>query len=156
MKMNYDILLESANALFKDEPNTLSLLSNASAFLNENIPTINWVGFYLFDGTKLTLGPFQGKVACQVIEPGRGVCGTALVEKKTQVVKDVHAIDNHIACDPNSNSEVVIPIFNKLSVYGVLDIDSPVTNRFDSELVHFLEQFVVILSKYIDFSVKLV
>lgn len=156
MKMNYEILLQSANELFKTEPNQLSLLSNASAFIFENIPHLNWAGFYLFDGHQLTLGPFQGKVACNVIAPGKGVCGTALVTKQVQVVDDVNAIDNHIACDSNSQSETVIPIIHHGDVYGVLDVDAPVKARFDQDLVSFLTQYVAILSKYIDFSKKLV
>ncbi len=156
MKVNYEILLQSADELFKTEPNQLSLLSNASAFIYENIPNLNWSGFYLFDGSNLTLGPFQGKVACNVIAPGRGVCGTALLTKQVQVVADVNAIDNHIACDNNSQSEVVIPIIKNGVVYGVLDVDAPVTSRFDHDLVEFFKEYILILSKYIDFSIKLV
>lgn len=156
MKMNYEILLQSANELFKTEPTQLSLLSNASAFIYENIPNLNWSGFYLFDGHQLTLGPFQGKVACNVIAPGKGVCGTALITKKVQVVDDVNAIDNHIACDGNSQSEVVIPIIHNHEVYGVLDVDAPIIARFDQALVSFLREYVAILSKYIDFSRKLI
>ena len=149
-------MLESADNLFKSEPNTLSLLSNAAAFLKENLDNLNWVGFYLFDGTNLTLGPFQGKVACNVIAPGKGVCGTGFIEKKTQVVGDVSKIENHIYCDPNSQSEVVIPIMNGSDVYGVLDLDAPIVERFDTQLVHFLEDYVKILTKYIDFNKGLI
>lgn len=154
--MKYVFLLESAKALLQDSPNNLSLLSNASAFINDNIENLNWVGFYLFDGTKLTLGPFQGKVACEIIHPSRGVCGTAYTTKEIQVVKDVHAIDNHIACDPLSSSETVIPIINHGEVWGVFDLDSPIVNRFDQDLVDFLTKFVEILTKYIDFNKSLI
>ncbi|VEU83186.1 GAF domain-containing protein [Acholeplasma hippikon] len=154
--MNYVFLLESAKSLLQDSPNNLSLLSNASAFIKDNFDNLNWVGFYLFDGTKLTLGPFQGKVACEIIHPGRGVCGTAYVTKETQVIPDVHAIDNHIACDAASMSETVIPIMNHGEVWGVFDLDAPITNRFDEEFVDFLQKYVEILTKYIDFNKSLI
>ncbi|MDO9630056.1 MAG: GAF domain-containing protein [Acholeplasmataceae bacterium] len=143
-------LLQSAYALLESQPNQISILSNASAFINDSFDRLNWVGFYLFDGTNLTVGPFQGHVACSVIPLGKGVCGEAAVLKKTIVVKDVLAHDNHIACDSNSRSEVVVPIFIKDTLFGVLDVDSPVFDRFDSEIVQFLEEFVKLLVKTID------
>ncbi len=150
--MNYVTLLESAEALLKDEPNTLSLLSNASAFLKESIENLNWVGFYLFDGEKLTLGPFQGKVACNIIFPKKGVVGTGFSTKEIQVVPDVSKIENHIYCDPLSMSEVVLPIIHNDKVWGVLDLDAPVIDRFDDGLVLFLKDFTEKLIKYIDFD----
>lgn len=149
-------MLESAENLFKSEPNTLSLLSNAAAFLKQNLENLNWVGFYLFNGTNLTLGPFQGKVACNVIAPGKGVCGTGYLEKKTQVVPDVSKIDNHIYCDPNSQSEVVVPIMNGNTCFGVLDLDAPIVDRFDTQLVDFLQEFILIVTKNIDFNKGLI
>lgn len=149
--MSYRSLLQLGAHLLSDEPTQISLLANASAFLNENIDQINWVGFYLYDGQKLTLGPFQGKVACNIIKPGLGVCGTALSTQETQVVDDVHVIYNHIVCDENSQSEVVIPIIKENRVFGVLDVDSPIKARFDKDLVKFLEDFVEIIIKRIDF-----
>jgi len=148
--MNYNSLLKQAQNLLTTQPNNIALLSNASAFLNDVIPHLNWVGFYLFDGTNLVVGPFQGKVACSVIKPGNGVCGTAYVTQEIQVVKDVHAIENHIVCDPNSNSEVVVPMIIEGDVFGVLDVDSPVLDRFDADLVDFLADFVKILINLID------
>jgi L-methionine (R)-S-oxide reductase len=142
--------LETAQALLESQPNQLAMLSNASAFLYETFDRINWVGFYLYDSKVLTVGPFQGKVACSVIPLGKGVCGEAAETKKTMVVKDVHAHPNHIACDANSRSEVVVPIFIKNKLFGVLDVDSPVENRFDPEIVSFLEEFVALLVKTID------
>jgi L-methionine (R)-S-oxide reductase len=142
--------LETAQALLESQPNQLAMLSNASAFLYETFDRINWVGFYLYDSKVLTVGPFQGKVACSVIPLGKGVCGEAAETKKTMVVKDVHAHPNHIACDANSRSEVVVPIFIKNKLFGVLDVDSPVENRFDPEIVSFLEDFVALLVKTID------
>jgi GAF domain-containing protein len=148
--MKNKVLLETAQALLESQPNQIALLSNASAFLYESIDRLNWVGFYLFDGKELNVGPFQGKVACAVIPLGKGVCGEAAVKRSTMVVKDVHQHENHIACDSNSQSEVVVPIFINEQLFGVLDVDSPIINRFDQDTVVFLEEFVKILIKTID------
>ncbi|MBE0700241.1 MAG: GAF domain-containing protein, partial [Acholeplasmataceae bacterium] len=131
-------------------PNQMARLSNASAFLNETLNQLNWVGFYLYDGHQLTVGPFQGKVACSTIPLGKGICGEAALMMKTRVVDDVLSYENHIACDANSRSEVVVPIIINDRLFGVLDVDSPVENRFDPATVGFLEQFIVLLSKTID------
>jgi GAF domain-containing protein len=105
-------------------------LANISALLWQELPDINWVGFYkMIDGC-LVLGPFQGKPACIRIPVGRGVCGTAVAEDQTQLVYDVHAFPGHIACDCASNSEIVVPLRVKGKIWGVLDIDSPVIGRF--------------------------
>lgn len=143
-------LLEQAAVLLSEQPNELAILSNASAFLNDTFDRLNWAGFYLWDGKNLTVGPFQGKVACSLIPLGKGVCGEAALRKMTLVVKDVHAHPNHIACDENSRSEVVVPIFIKDKLYGVLDVDSPVVDRFDEEIVSFFQDFVQLLIKTID------
>jgi L-methionine (R)-S-oxide reductase len=148
--MKYKDLLESAEALLKSQPNLQSILANGSAFLNDMLDDLNWVGFYLFDGDALTVGPFQGKVACAHIPLGKGVCGEAAIQRKTLVVDDVHAIDNHIVCDAQSQSEVVVPIFVHDQLFGVLDVDSPSLSRFDQETVVFLESFVKLLVKIID------
>lgn len=148
--MNKQELLTIAELLLSEQPNELSVLANASAFINDTFDRLNWAGFYLWDGNNLTVGPFQGKVACSVIPLGKGVCGEAALNKKTMVIKDVHKHENHIACDANSRSEVVVPIFMKNRLYGVLDIDSPVVDRFDKELVDFFEDFVLLLVKIID------
>ncbi|HOI85850.1 MAG TPA: GAF domain-containing protein [Acholeplasmataceae bacterium] len=142
--------LKTAEALLLEQPNELALLSNASAFIFETFDRLNWAGFYLWDGRQLTVGPFQGKVACSRIPLGKGVCGEAAERKMTMVIKDVHQHANHIACDANSQSEVVVPIFISGKLYGVLDIDSPVINRFDAEIVSFFEEFVQLLVKTID------
>ncbi len=143
-------LLQSAQALLEIQPNPTSVLANASAFLMESLEKLNWVGFYLFDGKKLNVGPFQGKVACSTIMIGKGVCGEAALKQKTLVVDDVLSYQNHIACDSNSRSEVVVPIFIKGRLFGVLDVDSPIFKRFDSDTVAFLEEFVKLLVKTID------
>jgi len=148
--MKYTNLLDVAKALLESQPNQISLLSNATAFLYDSFDKLNWVGFYLFDGTNLTVGPFQGHVACSVIPLGKGVCGEAAVKKQTLVVKDVHLHENHITCDENSRSEVVVPIYIKNELFGVLDVDSPITNRFDQDIVVFFEEFVKLLIKTID------
>lgn len=150
--MKTNILLETAQALLETQPNQIALLSNASAFLNDHFDRINWVGFYLYDGKVLNVGPFQGKVACSVIPLGKGVCGEAALKKMIMVIKDVHNHENHIACDANSRSEVVVPIYINDQLFGVLDVDSPVENRFDPEIVKFFEAFVQLLMKYVDIS----
>ncbi len=149
--MKTNELLNQAQSLLSDQPTDLSRLSNASAFLYAALDRINWVGFYLFDGKNLTVGPFQGNVACAFIPFGKGVCGEAARTLETQVVDDVLAHDNHIACDSRSRSEVVVPLIGSKGLYGVLDVDSPVEARFDEETVRFLQAFVRILMKTIDF-----
>ncbi len=143
-------LLEQACALLSEQPNEIAILSNASAFINDTFDQINWAGFYLWDGNQLTVGPFQGRVACSTIPLGKGVCGEAAEKRITLVIKDVLSHANHIACDANSRSEVVVPIIVKNKLYGVLDVDSPVMNRFDEDIVSFFEDFVQLLVKTID------
>jgi L-methionine (R)-S-oxide reductase len=116
--MNFELLLKQLEALLINRP--LSDMANTSAFLYENIPDLNWVGFYLLEGNSLFLGPFQGRVACTEIPLLKGVCGKAAREKKTIVVADVHQFDGHIACDSRSNSEVVIPLIKNNELIGVL------------------------------------
>ena len=128
-------------------PYTMTNLANASALLNEKLDGINWVGFYTIKDGRLVLGPFQGKVACTIIPMGKGVCGTAAATDSTQLVPDVHKFPGHIACDSASNSEIVIPMHRNGEVFGVLDIDSPLFNRFDENDRKGLEEFVRILEK---------
>lgn len=128
-------------------PYTMTNLANASALLNEKLEGINWVGFYTIKNGRLVLGPFQGKVACTIIPIGKGVCGTAARTDSTQLVPDVHKFPGHIACDSASNSEIVIPMHRKGEVFGVLDIDSPLFNRFTEEDRKGLEEFARILEK---------
>ena len=123
-------------------------LANTSAFLYQEIPDLNWVGFYLREPTgHLALGPFQGRVACTDIHWGRGVCGTAAAEKRSVLVPDVHVFPGHIVCDPRSRSELVIPLISPSTqkVVGVLDLDSALPNRFSLVEQQLLEKLVQIL-----------
>lgn len=140
-------VLSQLRALIHDEPNTIANLANATALLNFYLEDINWVGFYLYDGNELVLGPFQGLPACIRIPMGRGVCGTSAELRETLRIQDVHAFPGHIACDAASNSEIVIPIVKDDKLLGVLDIDSPLQGRFDEEDQQFLEHFVDILTQ---------
>jgi GAF domain-containing protein len=135
-----ELLLQSAEALLKETKNNVSLLSNASAFIKAYVPDLNWAGFYLYEQNKLILGPFQGLPACVEIDLGKGVCGTSYQRKEILNVPDVHQFDGHIACDSNSNSELVIPLFKNGKGIGVMDIDSPLFNRFDLDLQSFFEK----------------
>ncbi len=129
-------------AQLKNETNPLANLANLSAVINMYMEDINWVGFYLMSDGELILGPFQGKPACNRIKVGEGVCGTAVKERKTQMVGDVLSLDNHIACDSDSRSELVVPIYTKDEVYGVLDIDSPSLDRFTELEKKYMEDLV--------------
>ncbi|ACA86415.1 GAF domain-containing protein [Shewanella woodyi] len=126
----YDSLNRQAQALLSGEDDLVAAMANFSALINDAVEQLNWVGFYLLKDEQLVLGPFQGKVACSRIPLGKGVCGTSAAEKKTMRVDDVHQFDGHIACDSASNSEIVIPVFDNNRLIGVLDIDSPILNRF--------------------------
>lgn len=149
---DYKLLSAQIKSLAEDEPNFIPVMSNASALLYENMEDLNWAGFYLMNKGSLMLGPFQGKVACIRIEVGKGVCGTAVAEDKTQLVKDVHQFPGHIACDSASNSEIVVPIHKDGRVVAVLDIDSPSLERFDEEDREGLETFVRTLEEVMDLS----
>lgn len=144
-KKNYEIVLDQLRALIAGEEDVIANLANASALLNQFLDDINWVGFYLWKEDELVLGPFQGLPACIRIPYGKGVCGTAVKERKTIVVPNVHEFPGHIACDARSQSEIVIPLIVRNKVFGVLDIDSPKLNRFDEIDQTYLEQFVDIL-----------
>ena len=141
----YPLVKGQLQALVAGVPYPVANLANASALLNQALADINWVGFYLREGDKLVLGPFQGKTACIEIPFGRGVCGTAAATDETQLVKDVHEFPGHIACDSASNSEIVIPLHKNGAVAAVLDIDSPLTGRFTEADKEGLESLVPIL-----------
>lgn len=148
-KQFYDYLNLKLTGLICDEPDWLANLSNTSALLWLLLDDINWVGFYLYKNDELVLGPFQGKPACTHIEIGKGVCGTAARERKTQVVKNVNEFPGHIACDSASKSEIVIPIIQDNELKGVLDIDSPIFSRFDEEDKEHLENLINTFNKYV-------
>lgn len=140
----YELLTEQALALIADEQDLTANLANLSALLNMNLDNINWVGFYLLKNNQLVLGPFQGNVACVRIPLNKGVCGKAFSDNTIQRIADVHQFDGHIACDANSQSEIVLPICNNSTPVAVLDIDSPITNRFteldQQGLAYFVEK----------------
>ena len=140
--MDYQLLRKQLAALLEEETFFVSALSNASALLKETLTDINWAGFYLMREGALVLGPFQGKPACIHIAVGKGVCGTAVQKDQTMLVADVHQFEGHIACDCASNSEIVVPIHKNGMIVGVLDIDSPIKNRFTKEDQEGLEVFV--------------
>lgn len=150
----YALLAEQLKALTDGEANPIPNLANASSLIFYALKEINWAGFYLFDGKMLVLGPFQGKTACIRIPLGRGVCGTAAAKDEIQLVADVHAFPGHIACDSASNSEIVLPIHKNGQVIGVLDIDSPLLNRFDETDKAGLQRLVEILEEACEFPIK--
>jgi len=143
---NYDLLIRQLSALLEGERDAIANLANASALLNQFFTEVNWVGFYLLKEGELVLGPFQGLPACVRIPVGRGVCGTAAERRSTVRVDDVHQFPGHIACDPASQSEIVVPIMKDGRLIGVLDIDSPVKSRFDETDQAGLEKFVETLA----------
>jgi len=145
----YSMLGKQLDALLTGETNRIANLSNAAAVLNQFLERINWAGFYLMEDDELVLGPFQGLPACVRIQIGRGVCGTAVSEKKTMLVEDVHQFPGHIACDAASRSEIVIPLIKDGEVLGVLDIDSPELSRFTDEDQKGLEAFTEILIRHL-------
>ena len=128
-----NLIYEQIKTITENEKDLIANLSNISACLNENLTDINWVGFYLMKERELVLGPFQGKVACIRIPVGKGVCGSAVSERKILRIDDVHQFKGHIACDSASNSEIVLPIYKHDEIVAVLDIDSPSFNRFSEE-----------------------
>ncbi len=127
----YSELMPQLRSLVDGEPDLIANLANLSAALMQGIEAASWVGFYILRGGELVLGPFQGKVACVRIALGRGVCGTAAAERRTLVVPDVEAFPGHIACDPASRSEIVVPIIRRGELCGVLDVDSSSPGSFD-------------------------
>ena len=144
---NYNTLCAQLKALTENIPHEVANLANASALLWQTLPDINWAGFYKMEQGILVLGPFQGKPACIEIKVGRGVCGTAVEEDRTQLVYDVHEFPGHIACDSASNSEIVVPIHINGEIWGVLDIDSPYIGRFTESDKDGLERFVRVLEQ---------
>lgn len=149
-RLKYMIML--LRGQLSSEKDELANLSNASAIINACVDNLNWSGFYLMRGGQLVVGPFQGLPACNRIDIGKGVCGTAAETKETQLVPDVHLFPGHIACDSASNSEIVVPIIKDDKVYGVLDMDSPLKERFTKLHAEYFEKFVQLLNDYIDWT----
>ena len=147
----YAELAATLRAMLTGERDWLANLANTSALIYQMVPDLNWAGFYLLRGEELVLGPFQGNPACVRISLGRGVCGTAASERRSQVVPDVHAFPGHIACDSASNSELVVPLLLDDRLLGVLDLDSPTPARFDEEDRLGCEQLVAVLLAASDF-----
>jgi L-methionine (R)-S-oxide reductase len=129
---DYALLDSQLRALLADEPDALASASNFVALLNNALDNVNWLGIYVLRGDELVLGPFQGKPACVHIPLGNGVCGTAAASLRTQRVADVHEFEGHIACDVDSRSELVVPLVTHGNLIGVLDIDSPIIDRFSN------------------------
>lgn len=146
----YRLLLEQGKALLEHETDMIANMANLSALIFNSLPELNWAGFYIMRNGELVLGPFQGQVACVRIPVGKGVCGTCVATGEIQRVADVHAFPGHIACDAASNSEIVLPVRHNNEIIAVLDIDSPISNRFDevdqaglTQLVQLFEQRLV-------------
>lgn len=131
--LSYANLLAEAEVLLSGQQHQVANAANLSALLYARLPALNWVGFYFYEAGRLIVGPFQGLPACVSIELSRGVCGAAASTGQTQRVADVHAFEGHIACDPQSRSELVIPLFRAGALLGVLDLDSPQLDRFSEE-----------------------
>ncbi|MCK4551516.1 MAG: GAF domain-containing protein [Tenericutes bacterium] len=143
---DYTELINNSKYYLDKNLRIISNLANLTAYLFQFIDKLNWVGFYLCEDSELYLGPFQGKPACTNISMGKGVCGTSASTRKILVVDDVSKFDGHITCDSDSKSEIVIPIISKDgNLFGVLDIDSPIKNRFDNELKNALETITNLL-----------
>ncbi|NLS05610.1 GAF domain-containing protein [Rhizobium sp. P32RR-XVIII] len=129
----YRVLAQQLQAFLEGETDTVANAANASALMFQMMPDLNWAGFYFLKDDELVLGPFQGKPACVRIPVGRGVCGTAVNERASILVEDVHAFPGHIACDAASRSELVVPIRHADEIIGVIDLDSPIPSRFDQD-----------------------
>ena len=148
----YHLLQQQIEALMTGEDDCLANMANVASLLFLSLEQVNWAGFYIVRGQQLVLGPFQGKPACVRIPFGRGVCGTAATEKCTRLVKDVDAFPGHIACDAESRSEIVLPLIVNGEVVAVLDIDSPVTARFNEQDKTGLETLVKKLEQQLSFQ----
>ena len=149
LEEKYESIIPQIKTLLDKKDSLISNLSNCTAALKEAFEKISWAGFYLFDGEKLFLGPFQGKIACTRIDLGKGVCGTAALKRESIVVPDVDRFPGHIACDADSRSEIVIPILKDENLFGVLDLDSTSYNSFNETDKKYLEELCYFLSNEI-------
>ena len=144
-----NLAIDQLRCLIENETDMITNMANISAYINDLLDDINWVGFYLYKDNMLVLGPFQGHVACNRIKPGQGVCGTSAKERKTIIVDDVHLFKGHIACDSQSQREIVIPLIKNNQLLGVLDIDSPIKKRFTGKDQKLLEDLVSMFITYL-------
>ena len=144
-----NLAIDQLRCLIENETDMITNMANISAYINDLLDDINWVGFYLYKDNMLVLGPFQGHVACNRIKPGQGVYGTSAKERKTIIVDDVHLFKGHIACDSQSLSEIVIPLIKNNQLLGVLDIDSPIKKRFTDKDQKLLEDLVSMFITYL-------
>ncbi|MEJ5263649.1 MAG: GAF domain-containing protein [Ignavibacterium sp.] len=145
----YELLIKQLKSLLSKDERLITNLANLTAALKQTFDKISWVGFYLYDGELLYLGPFQGKIACTTIKIGKGVCGTAAEKGETIVVPDVNKFPGHIFCDPDSKSEIVVPMFKNNKFIGVLDVDSDSYNSFNETDKKYLEEIVKFLTEEI-------
>ena len=150
MMTDYEVLRKQVSGLLTEEPYYVAAMSNISSVLKDALPDINWAGFYILRSGRLVVGPFQGKPACIHIGIGSGVCGCCVRQDRTIAVADVHTFPGHIACDSASNSEIVIPIHCGGRVAAVLDIDSPLLDRFSEEDRTGLESIVSLMEKMLE------
>lgn len=148
----YENIICNAKGLMYEERDKIANLANISALLFYTMEKINWVGFYLYKNNELVLGPFQGKPACIRIKMGKGVCGTAAKLIETQIIPNVHEFRGHIPCDGDTNSEIVIPIVVDNKLIGVLDIDSPIIDRFDVTDSEYLNKLVDLITDGCDWN----
>lgn len=145
-----NLFSKQLECLIEDDKYEVTILSNMSSFIYHSLEDVSWAGFYLFKDKQLILGPFQGKVACTVIPLGKGVCGTSALNQETLVVENVHEFKGHIACDSASNSEIVVPIIIRDTLYGVLDLDSTSFDRFEKDKESIIEMVKVLEKKLTD------
>ncbi|MGE7364382.1 GAF domain-containing protein [Staphylococcus cohnii] len=144
---NYGSLAKQLVALIEDEVEPITIFSNISSLLYSNLPNVNWLGFYFIKNEELLLGPFQGQPACSHLKLESGVCGDAVTQRNLINVEDVYEYPNHIFCDSNSKSEIVLPIFVNNTIIGVLDIDAPTINRFNKNDEVNLQNIVELIEK---------
>ena len=150
LEEKYENIIPQIKSLLSPSDNLITNLANCTAALKQAFEKISWVGFYLFDRKELYLGPFQGKVACNTIQVGKGVCGTAAQKRETIIVPDVNKFPGHIFCDADSKSEIVVPLFKKdNSLFGVLDLDSYEYNSFNETDQKYLEEICKFLTSEI-------
>ncbi|NLW14671.1 MAG: GAF domain-containing protein [Erysipelothrix sp.] len=150
----HNLMIQQIESIIEDEKNIIANLANISALINMNFENINWVGFYFYENSQLILGPFQGNVACTRLYPGKGVCMKAMETRTVQNIADVHTFKGHVVCDSASMSELVIPLVINDEPYGVLDIDSPVKNRFSEKDQKAFEEIGHIIERMISESTK--